>query len=285
MATTSLGWRGSIGEVEIARLMTLAGVESSVETLLDWVPSAVPGNRQVSIAPGTGYAAFIQATTTDPTVLSLPSPAQGQWHLIVCRRTWETKAVEFLALEGTFTDGSIPGEMPSTIPTNFKKTPGVQYDQRIAWVWVNSANTNVVVWDLRRIPQLAFPLPGSKNLGGKTRSAQANVNPGVTNTIDFITFSIDRPKLCLITWSGRWGALANAAHWSWFSVNDTEVPGTRIRTHNDGTAGRDPLEITNTSVFCFPAGENTLRYVLSNDSLSTSYVACNYTHLHVAEIL
>ena len=152
MAVTSVGWRGTVPEAEIAEIMTLAGVRSSVAGDADWKLSAVAGDRTVAVSAGTGYAAFIKADFDAATVIDLPTPAVAQWFLIVNRRKWSDKSSEFLALAGATTSTTVPTAPPTLLPAGFANTPGVLFDQEIGWVWARASTTALVIFDARTMP-------------------------------------------------------------------------------------------------------------------------------------
>jgi hypothetical protein len=158
MTLTSIGWRGTIGESEIAELLSLAGVRSSVKSETDWKPTAVAGNRQVAIAAGVGYAAFIRSFSDESVVLSLDAPLAGQWYLIVNRRTWSSRSSEFLALAGPTTSSATPLKPPLVFPAEYADRPGDEFDQEICWAWINAGTTVVRIWDVRE-PPLSVRLP------------------------------------------------------------------------------------------------------------------------------
>jgi hypothetical protein len=149
MAVTSFGWRGTVNEQEIAEIMTLAGLRSSVAGDADWKPSAVAGDRRVAVAAGTGYAAFIKAEFDSASIIDLPTPAVAQWFLIVNRRKWSDKSGEFIALAGATTSSTVPTTPPTLLPAGFANEPGVLFDQEIAWVWARASTTALVLFDVR----------------------------------------------------------------------------------------------------------------------------------------
>ncbi|CAD5999186.1 hypothetical protein [Agreia sp. COWG] len=158
MTVTSVGWRGSVGESEIAEILTLAGVRSSVKSDADWKPTAVAGNRQLAIAAGTGYAAFIRSFSDESVVLNFDAPLAGQWHVIVNRRTWSDKSAVFMALPGPTTSTATPVRPPLVFPAEFQDEPGEMFDQEICWAWVNAGSTLVRIWDMRE-PPLSVRMP------------------------------------------------------------------------------------------------------------------------------
>lgn len=156
MAVTSVGWRGTVNEQEIAEILTLAGVRSSVAGGADWKPTAVAGDRRVAVAAGTGYAAFIKTDTDAAAIIDLPTPAVAQWFLIVNRRTWADKSSVFMALPGSTTAATpVQVKPPSLFPADFEDTPGVVLDQEIAWVWARASTTALVIFDVRKFPPSA----------------------------------------------------------------------------------------------------------------------------------
>jgi hypothetical protein len=87
----------------------------------------------------------------------------GQWYVIALRRTWSSNTTALVAIAGATTSTSTPTAPPSTLPT-LNSDPGVLTDQPISWAWCNSANTTVVVYDMRQFPVRRMPLTVANNV-------------------------------------------------------------------------------------------------------------------------
>lgn len=158
MALTHAGFDGKFGEADLARMMRATTLDA-VGGQDDFAPYAGAG-RSVNFAAGFATACGVGTLSTAVENLALPTPTGGQWHLLVRRIDWQPAGgtVSLLAIAHTTTAASpVPTAPPTTYPAGLKTTPGVQYDQLLGWAWVNSANTTVYVWDLRRYPEHMMP--------------------------------------------------------------------------------------------------------------------------------
>lgn len=118
----------------------------------------VAGNRQVTVAAGTAFGRGVTTVLSTPETQSIAAPTNGQWHLLVLRRIWATKTTSLQVIAHTTTTTTPPTAPPLTYPGGLLSSPGVQDDQPIAWLWVNSGSTAVVVVPLnkqRRAQQLS----------------------------------------------------------------------------------------------------------------------------------
>ena len=151
MAWSNVGFDGTINELEWAKLSSNLGNSYVAATLSDCAVTAVSGARQVSVSAGTLYGDGINSTNSAPEVVSLTTPVNGQWYLIVLRRTWATNTSALVVVAGATTTTATPTTVPGSYPT-INTNPGVVTDQPIAWAWCNSANLTVIVSDLRSTP-------------------------------------------------------------------------------------------------------------------------------------
>jgi hypothetical protein len=151
MAISTVGYTGTVDEAAIAQIMLLAGKRYAVADAASFKVTAVAGSRQVIVAPGVAYAAFVKVTNTAPVPLTAWTLASGgQWHLIVLERDWSgAGSATIKAIAGPTTSTLVPTAPPSSYPAEFKSLPGVLDDQPLAWVHVTAASTAVTIIDLR----------------------------------------------------------------------------------------------------------------------------------------
>lgn len=151
MAWTNWGFDGTITEIQWAKLAGFLGSPYSAKDSSSCVVTAVSGARQVSVSAGTIYGDGVASVNDAPEVVSMTTPVNGQWYVIALRRTWATNTAALVAIAGATTTTSTPSTPPTSFPI-LNTDQGVLTDQPIAWAWCNSANTTVVVSDLRKLP-------------------------------------------------------------------------------------------------------------------------------------
>ena len=151
MAWTNWGFDGTINEAQWAELAPLLGNGYVAKDASSCVTTPVSGARKVSVSAGTLFGDGIVSVSDAAEEVTLTTPANGQWYIIALKRTWATNVVGFVAVAGATTTTTTPTAPPSTFPT-LLNNPGVETEQPIAWAWCNSANTTVVVYDLRKYP-------------------------------------------------------------------------------------------------------------------------------------
>lgn len=148
MAVINSGFKGKLNEATFARIFDLTGIDATG-----------PGNeyavtqgtgRQVSIAAGRAFARGILSESDAPQLVNLSTPTNGQWMLIVRRIDWVARSSSIVAVPAATTSTTTPTAVPTVLPT-INTNPGVLYDHVLAWVWVNSANTTLLVVDVRRV--------------------------------------------------------------------------------------------------------------------------------------
>ena len=148
MAWTSVGFDGTITEIQWAGLAGLLGNGYVAAGNGDCLVTAVGGARQVSVAAGSLYGDGVVSTNSGAETVSLTTPVNGQWYVVALRRTWASNTAALVAIAGATTTTSTPTAPPTSFPV-LNDDPGVLTDQPIAWAWCNSANTTVVVYDIR----------------------------------------------------------------------------------------------------------------------------------------
>lgn len=151
MAWTNVGFDGTINEAQWSQMSTLMGSSGGGYLAAgngDCLVTAVPGARSVSVAAGSLYGDGVVSTNSAPEVVAMTTPVNGQWYVIALRRTWATNTAALVAIAGATTTTTTPTAPPTSFPT-LNTNQGVLTDQPIAWAWCNSANTTVVVYDIR----------------------------------------------------------------------------------------------------------------------------------------
>ena len=148
MSWTSVGFDGTITEIQWAGLAGLLGNGYVAAGNGDCLVTAVGGARSVSVAAGSLYGDGVLSTNSGAETVALTTPTNGQWYVVALRRTWATNTAALVAIAGATTTTSTPTVAPTSFPV-LNTNVGVLTDQPIAWAWCNSANTTVVVFDIR----------------------------------------------------------------------------------------------------------------------------------------
>lgn len=149
MAIVNKGFPGTVNATEYAKSWHLGGSDACDGT--GWLVSQGTG-RQTSTAAGDAFAAGVLSENSAPILTSLSTPTNGQWFLIVRRVDWAgAGTVTVVAVSHDTTTTTIPTVAPTTFPT-INDDPGVMYDHKLAWAWVRSTDTTMVLFDLRELP-------------------------------------------------------------------------------------------------------------------------------------
>lgn len=139
----SVGYEGTVEEPEWARLMAYAGGRQyGVIGEGDWKVTVGTADREVRIAPGSGFGSGILDRTTVSASLTLPAVSSGsKWHLIAARRDWSANESTFDSIAGGTGTAQIPAR---------NTTPGTADDQPIALARVQAGQSQVAeIIDLR----------------------------------------------------------------------------------------------------------------------------------------
>lgn len=156
MAMTSIGFNGTVSDLQWAKLAPLlgTGLLGCVDASASLAVTAVAGFRRAQVAAGTAGACGVATTLDAPASpgADMPAPAAGQWHLLVLRRVWASSTTTLETLAGPTTTNTAQTVAPATFPAALLVAPGVQADQPLAWLWVNVTTTAVAVFDLRKLP-------------------------------------------------------------------------------------------------------------------------------------
>lgn len=146
MAITSVGYDGTIDEVQWAQMIKKVGVSDyGVVGGTDWKVTAVTGGtRTVSIAVGKGWGHGVYDSIDANVTIALDAATSGfRWDLIAMRRDWTGTG-------GSSTIVKVNGTASKIIPTGRLSGPGVTDDQPLALVQITAGQTMpTAVVDLR----------------------------------------------------------------------------------------------------------------------------------------
>lgn len=297
MATQYEGFDSTVLEVNIAHIMDEGTFGGVVESPTDWAVSTVPGNRRISIAPGSGRDAFVRVTTDAVFTYDLPAlTTKGQWFCVAARRDWTTNKMQFVIIPSTQLDSLTPDATPEAqnfvvpprgIPGAFRRQPGVQKDQMIAWVFANNSTTALRVYDMRRGPNHKPYRFLARRLYGADYN-DISVSSGTSSKLLFQqSFSVADGEVldADIQVNGIWSSSGTTAGETWLSItpfggNAIEFP--HVRGHNGGTSVRYPF--WHRERVMLPGGGNSLiQFYGQNDSSSGGPRNFSQLHLTVTE--
>jgi len=135
MAITSVGYAGTVGDVQWANMVPRVGSAFySVDDYASFRVTPAAGTRTVQVAAGGAQAFGVHAVSDAPETFALASVASGvRWDLLVLRRNWATKATSIAVIQG----GSTKALPPRTV------TPGTLVDQPLALVRLAAGSTSI----------------------------------------------------------------------------------------------------------------------------------------------
>jgi hypothetical protein len=168
MAMANAGFDGTVTEADYAYMWAVGG-QDGVESAAAWKVTQGTG-RQISCAAQSGraFAKGVVSKDTAANLVSLSTPTNGGWYLICRHIDWTANTVTVIALTGPTTTTTLPTVPPvdySSV-TGMASSPGATYDHPLAWAWVRSSDTTMVIFDLRRVPGSASDLTELATLGG-----------------------------------------------------------------------------------------------------------------------
>lgn len=168
MAMANAGFDGTVTEADYAYMWAVGG-QDGVESAAAWKVTQGTG-RQISCAAQSGraFAKGVVSKDTAANLVSLSTPVNGGWFLIVRHIDWTANTSTVVALAGATTSTTTPTAPPTdySLVTGMSTTPGATYDQPLSWAWVRSSDTTMVLFDLRRVPGSAADLTELATLGG-----------------------------------------------------------------------------------------------------------------------
>jgi hypothetical protein len=133
-------------------MWAMGGGPDAVENTAAWAVTQGTG-RQVSVAAQSGHAFAKGVESIDSGAIlssTITAPATGLWYLVVRRIDWTSNTVSVVLISHTTTTTTVPTAPPTGLPT-INTTPGATYDQLLAWAWVRSSDTTMVLFDLRYV--------------------------------------------------------------------------------------------------------------------------------------
>lgn len=144
MADKFVGFQGTVDEVQWATLM--AGIGQKY-TLIAGDPVRASG-RVVSIDPRAQIGCGVLFEHDAVKTVTVPTPATGQWHLLVARRVWSSRTVSYVLVAGNVTADTAQTAPPATLPAARNKTVGLTDDEPIAWVHARASVTTLNIWQM-----------------------------------------------------------------------------------------------------------------------------------------
>lgn len=174
MALTSVGFKGTVNELNWSRLSALLGSVGGVLEAAGDLAVATTGTKgQYSIQPGTVFQdGVLTDSSSVDTVPSVPlNPGNGQWYLLAQNRTWSDRVASWVIRNGPTTAAAQPGGMtvPAAFPASSTDDPGSDSDVGVAWIWLGSAAATPII-----VP-LLLPAPGVVPRRGTTAQRDAFV--------------------------------------------------------------------------------------------------------------
>ncbi|MDI6024458.1 hypothetical protein QBL02_13000 [Leucobacter sp. UT-8R-CII-1-4] len=144
MADKFVGFQGTVDEVQWAALM--AGIGQKY-TLVAGDPVRASG-RVVSIDPRAQIGCGVLYEHDAVKTVTVPTPATGQWHLLVARRVWSSRTASYVLVAGNVTADAAQTAPPATLPAARNKTVGLTDDEPIAWVHARASVTTLSLWQM-----------------------------------------------------------------------------------------------------------------------------------------
>lgn len=160
MAQTSVGFKGTVNEIQWSRIANLSGQGGCLEKIGDLAVSQVAGVRSVSVAAGSAFGDGVLTTLSSAETVALPTPTNGQWYLLVLNRLWSDSSTRLAIRNSSTTSGTASGLVPTSYPASTKTAVGSECDLPIAWLWANSAGTAVTVVPILRVSAAVQPRRG-----------------------------------------------------------------------------------------------------------------------------
>lgn len=220
MAQTSIGFNGSISAVQWAQFAALLMSSAPLRaTPTDCKITAVGGARQVSIATGSFGQDGVVTTVTSAETVTIPTPTNGQWYLVVNKRTWASGTSAFEVRNGPTTSATYSAvtSMPTAYPASLLTSPGTSADVPVAWVWASSSTTVLAVFPILQAPAGRYPRRGTPADRSAYYDALTPLNAGILGTV------------WLAAVAGEWlNTTANQREWYQSQYDATVNPGVPV---------------------------------------------------------
>ena len=145
MAITFWGVQGTVNEVQWANL---AQGFSQKYTLVRGNPVTASG-RVVTIPARLSVGCGVAVDNNTNETLTVPTPAAGQWHLLVLRRVWgASRGASYMLIPGPTTTDALQTTPPTSLPGVRNVTPGVMDDEPVAWVHTRASVTTLTLFQM-----------------------------------------------------------------------------------------------------------------------------------------
>lgn len=141
---TLAGFQGTVNEVQWGKLLSGVGQKYVLASGGD-VTSA---GRTLTVPPRVDIGCGVMVEENASTNITVPTPAAGQWHLLVLRRSWSTRTAAYQLIPGATTADAAQTAPPATLPAARQKTPGITDDEPVAWVHTRASTTLLSIWQL-----------------------------------------------------------------------------------------------------------------------------------------
>lgn len=165
MAQTSIGFNGSINAAAwAANAPLLLDGADAIGAPGECVLSQVAGQRQVSMSSGRIGGDGVVTVFSSAEVMTVPTPTNGQWFLLVLNRVWSTGSTSLLWRNGPTTGASAYTLPPETYPASMKSNPGTDADVPVAWAWASSSTTVVNIFPILLPTRASYPRAGSASV-------------------------------------------------------------------------------------------------------------------------
>lgn len=150
MAIISAGYAGTVSDRQWARMSKYRG-GAGVPSRSDFAATQSGSTRTINVAAGEAFGDGILDVSDAVVQLTPATPTNGQWFLLVARRSWAAGLTALQLLPSVTTSTTTPTAVPASDPASMLTDPGVQSDQALWWVWINSANTQMLLVDRREL--------------------------------------------------------------------------------------------------------------------------------------
>ena len=148
MAMTLAGFQGTVTEVQWAKLMGAVG-QKYVLASGGGIASA---GRTLTIPPRVSIGCGVLVDESSVTNIVVPTPAAGQWHLLVLRRAWSTRTAAYQLIPHTATTDAVQAAPPGGFPAARQKIAGGADDEPVAWVHTRASTTVLTIWQMSTTP-------------------------------------------------------------------------------------------------------------------------------------
>lgn len=231
MADEFIGFQGTVNEVQWAKLMSGYGQKY---TLVSGDPVRSTG-RTVYIDPRVQVGCGVLYGHDAVKTVAVPTPATGQWHLLVARRAWASKSVTYVLVAGNVTADAEQAAPPASLPAARNKNVGITDDEPIAWIHARASTTTLKLWQMSikrdgRVPGMWALYDtveqGLTRVYSETDASDYVLSPTGWVKADGGGVTITHPAAGGITLNSGWNPVSNAY---WAGVKYTRVTSSLAR--------------------------------------------------------